>query len=104
MPRGTVCSHAGTYGSVGALGGQPPRATRQFAILLTNSGLAQMTSMGTGFPNPRLAQLTYADNVGHVKRTDYGFSPGWCDLRTRRTLTPFCPVSSRQSLDPDVSD
>ncbi len=28
MTRGTVCSNVCTYGSVGALGGQPPRATR----------------------------------------------------------------------------
>jgi hypothetical protein len=28
MIRGTVCSNTSTYGSVGALGGQPPRATR----------------------------------------------------------------------------
>ena len=30
MNRGTVWSNVSTYGSVGALGGQPPRATRQF--------------------------------------------------------------------------
>ena len=31
MIRGTVCSNAGTYGSVGALGEQSPRATRSDA-------------------------------------------------------------------------
>ena len=30
MIRGTVCSNVCMYGSVGALGGQPPRATRQY--------------------------------------------------------------------------
>jgi hypothetical protein len=40
MIRGTVCSNVSTYGSVGALGGEPPRATLPGLILLCDSRAA----------------------------------------------------------------
>ena len=39
MIRGTVCSNVCMYGSVGALGGQPPRATRQYTLCPRQPGL-----------------------------------------------------------------
>jgi hypothetical protein len=38
MIGGTVCSNASTYGSVGALGGKPPRATLPAAVAARRRG------------------------------------------------------------------
>ena len=50
MTRGTVCVSACTYGSVGALGGQPPRATLPMLWLMA---FAVVTIGGTLYLAPR---------------------------------------------------